>query len=97
MRDLQTATQFIEQDPWAILGFLCLGFSGLLFFRMRVKLGSIGESPRGYSLPLGYWFKVPRMYLKNAEAQGWPQFPAYAGWGCAPLGFILIVVGIARV
>jgi hypothetical protein len=37
------------------------------------------------------------MYLKNAEAQGWPQFPAYAGWECAPLGFILIVVGIARV
>jgi hypothetical protein len=78
-------TYLIGQDPWVIAGFLLIGASALLFFRLYQKLKIVRDrSYARFTLPILFVFTIPRAYLRYAGR--WSPLPAYV-LGCVlPLG-----------
>jgi hypothetical protein len=86
----------IGHDPLAIIGFLLIGASGALWFRVYSRLEKAGErAPRDISLPLTYHVWLSRTYLRLARAGHWSPLPALLMWLCAALGLLALVLGLA--
>jgi hypothetical protein len=54
-RESRAFLYIVRHDPFAIIGFLLIGASGALWFRVYLRLERVGEkAPRSTSLPLAY-------------------------------------------
>ena len=62
------AITFLRQDPLPILGFLLIGLSALVTFRLHVKLREIGAASYGSLRNL--IFTIPRTYLRVGQSRG---------------------------
>lgn len=87
----------ISHDPLVIAGFLAIGASALLFFRLYRRLRLIGDrSYAQFTLPIMFVFTIPGAYLRYAQATNASRLPAYFAWICSTLGLVLLVVGLFR-
>jgi predicted benzoate:H+ symporter BenE len=82
----------------AVIGFLLIGASAVLVFRIHHKLLKVGEdtSYLFIKIPKTAGWTVPRAYLRAASKYGWSPWPAYAVWLCLVSGIVLLVAGLIR-
>lgn len=67
-----------------VLGFVFIGASGVLFFRLHMKLQEVNDkSYQRFSLPLSVAIAISRAYLAHARQKGWSQWPVHLQWLCA--------------
>ena len=88
----------MKHDPMAVLGFILIGASAVLAFRLHRKLLEVGEdtSHLFIRIPNTAVWTVPRAYLKARSKHGWSAWSAYAMWLCAVSGIVLLVAGLFR-
>ena len=90
-------TSFVRQDPLAVLGFMLLGASGILSFRLFMKLEQIGDKSYQRSMfPLSVVLAVSKAYLAHARRKNYSPWPAYLPWVCAAVGWITLIVGLCQ-
>jgi len=88
---------FLRQEPLPVLGFMLIGVSGILFFRLYMKLRQVGDkSYQRFILPLTVALGIPRAYVAQAQQRGWSSWPAHLSWLFAGIGSIALIVGLFR-
>lgn len=94
---LDAIAAFVREDPLPVLGLILIGVSGVLFFRLYMKLQQIGDkSYQRFLLPLSVAVSIPKAYLAHARQKGWSPWPAHLPWLSATLGLIALIVGLSR-
>ncbi len=95
---MNQVASMIRHDPMAVIGFILIGASAVLAFRLHRKLLEVGEdtSYQFIRIPNTAVWTVPRAYLKARSKHGWSAWPAYAMWLCAVSGIVLLVAGLFR-
>jgi hypothetical protein len=88
----------MEHDPMAVLGFILIGASAVMAFRLHRKLLEVGKDTSYLFLRIPHTavWTIPRAYLRARSKHGWSAWPAYAMWLCAVSGIVLLVAGIFR-
>jgi len=88
----------MKHDPMAVLGFVLIGASAVLAFRLHRKLLEVGKDTSHLltRIPNTAVWSVPRAYLKARSKHGCSAWPAYAMWLCAVSGIVLLVAGLFR-
>jgi|KBSMisStaDraftv2_1062788.scaffolds.fasta_scaffold378577_2 hypothetical protein len=95
-RESRAFLYIVRHDPFAIIGFLLIGASGALWFRVYLRLERVGEkAPRSTSLPLAYHVWLSQTYLRLARAGRWSPWPAYLMWWCAASGAAILMLSPA--
>ena len=79
-----------------VMGFILIGSSAVLTFRLHRKLLEIGQdtSYQSISIPIAAVWMVPRTYLKARSKCRWSAWPAYLMWLCVVSGIMLSVAGL---
>ena len=88
----------IRRDPIVVMGFILIGASAVLAFRLHRKLLEVGQdtSYLFLSIPSTAIWTVPRAYLKARSRHGWSAWPAYLMWLGVISGVTLLVAGLFR-
>jgi len=88
---------FASQDPFVIVGFILIGASAVLFFRLYKKVRTVGgRSYTKFTLPVFRAFSMSMVYLKYAPTKSWSTLPAYAAWLCTVAGIAFLVFGLLK-
>jgi hypothetical protein len=88
----------VRHDPMVVLGFILIGASAVLTFRLYRKLLEVGEDTSHLlmRIPNTAAWTVPRVYLKARSKHGWSPWPAYAMWLSLVSGIMLLVAGLFK-
>jgi hypothetical protein len=88
----------IRHDPMVVIGFILIGASAVLVFRLHRRLLEVGHdtSHQFLRIPNTAVWTVPYTYLKARSKHGWSAWPAYLLWLCVVSGIILLIAGLFR-
>lgn len=85
----------VRHDPLAIVGFLLLGASAVLFVHIQFKMRQVGyKTYPPFARP--YDWTLPLEYLRIRSKHGWSPWPAYLAWPCLGIGILVLVLGLFR-
>jgi hypothetical protein len=93
--NLRVIIDMAQHDPLAILGFLLIATSSVLFIQIQFKMREIGyKTYPMFNRPID-WI-LPAEYLRVRRRQGWSPWPAYLVWPSLVFGMVALVVGLFR-
>jgi hypothetical protein len=93
--NLRQIAYVLRHDPAIIAGFLLIGFSSLLYFRVQVKMLRAGYLTSLSFFRLDKW-ATPLKYFQVRETQGWSPWPVYLLLPGLIAGVALLVIGLCR-
>jgi hypothetical protein len=74
--NLHIIVEMTRRDPLAVLGFLLIGASGVLFVHIQFKMRAVGYDTYPLLSRSRDW-KLPAEYLRIKDQHGWSLWPAY--------------------
>jgi hypothetical protein len=88
----------LAHDPLAVIGFLLIGASGVLFGHVLLKLEAAEDKTyrQGLYLAMALWFSLPCGYLRHARLGHRSAWPLFLAWLCAGSGLVALVIGLLR-
>ena len=91
---VRTYLSLVQHDPLPVIGFLLIGASSVLWFRVLSKVQRAGEKAPGYEFPFSFQLWLSGTYLQKARLGSWSPWPAYLMWFSLASGVASLIVGL---